>query len=69
MLKSRIGKSIKSNNMKYCLEVKDIYKKQFEEIKKDKICYTSSLDEYTSSLDGYTLSLDEYHLLTEGLSI
>ena len=35
--------------MKHCLEVKDIYKKQFEEMKKDKICFSITLDEYTSS--------------------
>ena len=43
------AKSIKAIIMKHCLEVKDIYKKQFEEMKKDKICFSITLDEYTSS--------------------
>ena len=43
------AKSIKAIIMKHCLEVKDIYKKQFQEMKKDKICFSITLDEYTSS--------------------
>ena len=34
--------------MKHCLEAKDIYKKLFEEMKKDKIRFNIILDEYTS---------------------
>ena len=43
------AKSIKSIIVKHYHKVKDIYKKHLEEMKKDKICFSITLDKYTSS--------------------
>ena len=44
--------------MKHSLEVKDIYKKQFEKMKRDKIRFSITIDEYTSSRTRRFVNID-----------